>query len=109
MCTVSHCHQILPGFYRYKRCEQHRLQNRYHSKLKRVREKVDGDKPDDKEDGVEIPRHMMENGLEIKVGGGGEDCGDGDVGGQEGFLVINPLQGSGKADDKVTLSYLQLE
>ncbi|TFK68545.1 hypothetical protein BDN72DRAFT_675058 [Pluteus cervinus] len=40
MCTVSHCHKILPGFYRYKRCEQHRLQNRYHSQLKRVREKV---------------------------------------------------------------------
>ncbi|KAF5336376.1 hypothetical protein D9611_006716 [Ephemerocybe angulata] len=39
MCTVSHCHQILPGYYRYKRCEQHRLQNRHHSKLKRVREK----------------------------------------------------------------------
>lgn len=39
MCTVSHCHKILPGFYRYKRCEQHRLQNRYHSQLKRVREK----------------------------------------------------------------------
>jgi len=105
MCTVSHCHQILPGFYRYKRCEQHRLQNRYHSKLKRVREKVDGDKPDDKEDGVEIPRHMMENGLEIKVGEGG----DGDVGGREGFLVINPLEGSGKAENKVAFSYLQLE
>ncbi|KAF6745719.1 hypothetical protein DFP72DRAFT_924909 [Ephemerocybe angulata] len=39
MCTVSHCHQILPGYYRYKRCKQHRLQNRHHSKLKRVREK----------------------------------------------------------------------
>ncbi|PPR05072.1 hypothetical protein CVT24_010259 [Panaeolus cyanescens] len=39
MCTVSHCHRILPGYYRYKRCEQHRLQNRYHSQLKRVREK----------------------------------------------------------------------
>ncbi|KAH9477548.1 hypothetical protein JR316_0009770 [Psilocybe cubensis] len=39
MCTVSHCHKILPGHYRYKRCEQHRLQNRQHSKLKRVREK----------------------------------------------------------------------
>ncbi|KAF9479869.1 hypothetical protein BDN70DRAFT_661639 [Pholiota conissans] len=39
MCTVSHCHKILPGCYRYKRCEQHRLQNRYHSKLKRTREK----------------------------------------------------------------------
>ena len=85
------------------------MQNRYHSKLKRAREKVDDNEPDDKENGVEIPRHMMQNGLEIKVGEGGEDGGDGDVGGQEGFLVINPLQGSGKADDKVTLSYLQLE
>ncbi len=39
MCTVAHCHRILPGSYRYKRCEQHRLQNRHHdqSKLKRVR------------------------------------------------------------------------
>ena len=39
MCTVAHCHKILPGSYRYKRCEQHRLQNRHHdqSKLKRVR------------------------------------------------------------------------
>jgi hypothetical protein len=39
MCTVSHCHAILPGQYKYRRCEQHRLQNRHHSKLKRVREK----------------------------------------------------------------------
>ena len=39
MCTVSHCHKILPGYYRYKRCEQHRLQNRHHSQLKRVRER----------------------------------------------------------------------
>ena len=39
MCTVSHCHKILPGFYKYKRCEQHRLQNRHHSQLKRVRER----------------------------------------------------------------------
>ena len=39
MCTMSHCHKILPGNYRYKRCEQHRLQNRHHSQLKRVREK----------------------------------------------------------------------
>lgn len=38
MCTVSHCHKILPGFYRYKRCEQHRIQNRQHSKVKKVRE-----------------------------------------------------------------------
>ncbi|KAJ7103158.1 hypothetical protein B0H15DRAFT_1016974 [Mycena belliarum] len=41
MCTVSHCHKILPGFYRYKRCETHRVQNRWHSKLKRGREKID--------------------------------------------------------------------
>jgi hypothetical protein len=39
MCTVSHCHTILPGQYQYRRCEQHRIQNRRHSKLKRVREK----------------------------------------------------------------------
>lgn len=39
MCTVSHCHKILPGHHRFKRCEQHRLQNRHHSKLKRVRSK----------------------------------------------------------------------
>lgn len=39
MCTVSHCHVILSGEYKYRRCEQHRLQNRHHSKLKRVREK----------------------------------------------------------------------
>ncbi len=39
MCTVSHCHKILPGSYLFKRCEQHRLQNRHHSQLKRVREK----------------------------------------------------------------------
>ncbi|KAJ7508712.1 hypothetical protein B0H11DRAFT_1966401 [Mycena galericulata] len=41
MCTVSHCHKILPGFYRYKRCEIHRLQNRWHGKLKRGREKIE--------------------------------------------------------------------
>ncbi|KAI0042822.1 hypothetical protein FA95DRAFT_1563936 [Auriscalpium vulgare] len=39
MCTVSHCHEVLPGQYPYRRCEQHRLQNRHHSKLKRVRDK----------------------------------------------------------------------
>ncbi|KAJ7922810.1 hypothetical protein B0H13DRAFT_1981833 [Mycena leptocephala] len=41
MCTVSHCHNLLPGFYRYKRCETHRIQNRWHSKLKRGREKIE--------------------------------------------------------------------
>ena len=39
MCTVSHCHTILQGHYPYRRCERHRLQNRHHSKLKRVRDK----------------------------------------------------------------------
>ena len=39
MCTVSHCHAILPGQYHYRQCKQHRLQNRHHSKLQRVREK----------------------------------------------------------------------
>ncbi|THH09620.1 hypothetical protein EW146_g8635 [Bondarzewia mesenterica] len=39
MCTVSHCHAILPGHYEFRRCVQHRLQNRHHSKLKRVRDK----------------------------------------------------------------------
>ena len=41
MCTVSHCHVILSGDYEYRRCEQHRVQNRHHSKLKRVRDKED--------------------------------------------------------------------
>ncbi|KAL1725847.1 hypothetical protein EV714DRAFT_287650 [Schizophyllum commune] len=40
MCTVSHCHQVLPRAYQYKRCEQHRVQNRHHSTLKRVRERA---------------------------------------------------------------------
>ena len=39
MCTVSHCHTMLQGQYPYRRCERHRLQNRHHSKLKRVRDK----------------------------------------------------------------------
>ncbi|TFY67156.1 hypothetical protein EVG20_g4040 [Dentipellis fragilis] len=39
MCTVSHCHAVLPTNYEFRRCEQHRLQNRHHSKLKRVRDK----------------------------------------------------------------------
>ncbi|KAI0372050.1 hypothetical protein BV20DRAFT_1016217 [Pilatotrama ljubarskyi] len=39
MCTVSHCREILPGDYQYLRCERHRIQNRHHSKLKRVRDK----------------------------------------------------------------------
>lgn len=39
MCTVSHCREILPVDYEYLRCERHRVQNRHHSKLKRVRDK----------------------------------------------------------------------
>ena len=39
MCTVSHCHTMLQSHYPYRRCERHRLQNRHHSKLKRVRDK----------------------------------------------------------------------
>ena len=39
MCTVSHCHTMLQGHYPFRRCERHRLQNRHHSKLKRVRDK----------------------------------------------------------------------
>ncbi|KAL0067164.1 hypothetical protein AAF712_005734 [Marasmius tenuissimus] len=47
MCTVSHCHTILPGHYLYKRCDRHRYQNRKHGKLKRVREKVEKGKGPD--------------------------------------------------------------
>ena len=39
MCTVSHCREILAVGYEYLRCERHRIQNRHHSKLKRVRDK----------------------------------------------------------------------
>jgi hypothetical protein len=65
MCTVSHCHKILPGYYRYKRCEQHRLQNRHHSQLKRVREKeVKSVGPEDDATPLEID----ENGLNTPDG-----------------------------------------
>ncbi|KAJ7897275.1 hypothetical protein B0H14DRAFT_399235 [Mycena olivaceomarginata] len=40
-CTVSHCHNLLPASYPFKRCEAHRIQNRWHSKLKRGREKIE--------------------------------------------------------------------
>ena len=39
MCTVSHCREVLPIGYSFLRCERHRIQNRHHSKLKRVRDK----------------------------------------------------------------------
>ena len=59
MCTVSHCHKILPGYYRYKRCEQHRLQNRHHSQLKRVREReIKGIGPEKEAELAEIPHEM---------------------------------------------------
>ncbi|KAF9549069.1 hypothetical protein CPC08DRAFT_769150 [Agrocybe pediades] len=57
MCSVSHCHRVLPGYYRFKRCEQHRLQNRHHSHLKRVRRKanksIQGGEEDDNDDDSE--------------------------------------------------------
>lgn len=63
MCTVSHCHKILPGYYRYKRCEQHRLQNRHHSQLKRVREKdVKAVRPEEGATLVEIPPEIEGGG-----------------------------------------------
>ncbi|KAJ3840460.1 hypothetical protein F5878DRAFT_613092 [Lentinula raphanica] len=34
ICTVYHCHTVLPGTYRYKRCEKHRLQTLTHTKLR---------------------------------------------------------------------------
>ncbi|KAE9409617.1 hypothetical protein BT96DRAFT_931775 [Gymnopus androsaceus JB14] len=40
MCTVSHCHTILPGTYLYKRCEKHRAQNRMHGKIRMERERL---------------------------------------------------------------------
>lgn len=68
MCTVAHCHKILPGSYRYKRCEQHRLQNRHHdhTKLKRVRRKkpkaADPDGPSATDDAVQqAPSESSDN------------------------------------------------
>ena len=61
MCTVSHCHKILPGYYKYKRCEQHRLQNRHHSQLKRVREREFKGVASEKAALAEIP-HEIEAG-----------------------------------------------
>ncbi|KAF7309789.1 WD-REPEATS-REGION domain-containing protein [Mycena indigotica] len=40
VCSVSHCHKILLGSYRFKRCEVHRQQNRMHSFIKRGRELI---------------------------------------------------------------------
>ncbi|KDQ60402.1 hypothetical protein JAAARDRAFT_605406 [Jaapia argillacea MUCL 33604] len=100
MCTVSHCHAILPSTYAYKRCDQHRLQNRYHSQLKRVREKeikgavlqewmvVTGDPG-----GVFVsPDFGGEEGEEEgagRVDGGGDDGGGG-VDGEEQVTPARP-------------------
>ncbi|KJA17422.1 hypothetical protein HYPSUDRAFT_1022244 [Hypholoma sublateritium FD-334 SS-4] len=67
MCTVSHCHKILPGSYRYKRCEQHRLQNRHHdhTKLKRIRRKkpkaADAEGPHAMDDAVHAQSESSDN------------------------------------------------
>lgn len=67
MCTVSHCHKILPGYSRYKRCEQHRLQNRHHSQLKRVREReVKGVGPEKGAVLAEIPQEIEAGGRSDK-------------------------------------------
>ncbi|KAG6873344.1 hypothetical protein C0995_000204 [Termitomyces sp. Mi166 len=49
MCTVSHCRELLPATHRYKRCDQHRLQNRHHSQLKRTRELKEKEKEKERE------------------------------------------------------------
>ncbi|KAF7308543.1 WD-REPEATS-REGION domain-containing protein [Mycena chlorophos] len=40
VCSVSHCHKILLSSYKYKRCETHRQQGRWHGLIKRGRDKV---------------------------------------------------------------------
>jgi len=71
MCTVSHCHKVLPGYYRYKRCEQHRLQNRYHSQLKRYKERSEkaGGSDEDVEQDLDV---VMEAGSGFNGDGGDE-------------------------------------
>ncbi|KAF8957393.1 hypothetical protein BDZ97DRAFT_109410 [Flammula alnicola] len=67
MCTVSHCHKLLPGYYRYKRCEQHRLQNRHHSQLKRVREKeIKSVGPEEGAQPLDIPPEMNEHEMKAE-------------------------------------------
>jgi hypothetical protein len=74
MCTVSHCHKILPGFYRFKRCEQHRLQNRYHSQLKRVREKgIKAAGSDQSMQAMDVSSEMTE-GSSAMSGSGVDQC-----------------------------------
>nr|GAT43609.1 predicted protein [Mycena chlorophos] len=40
VCSVSHCHKILLSSYKYKRCETHRQQGRWHGLIKRGWDKV---------------------------------------------------------------------
>ncbi|GLB38951.1 hypothetical protein LshimejAT787_0601130 [Lyophyllum shimeji] len=95
MCTVSHCHKLLPGFYRYKRCEQHRLQNRYHSQLKRVREK--GEKAGTGT-GLASGAGVSEGEGEVDGGGEGEDGGaDGDA--EEEEQTKEQAEGDGEPGD----------
>ncbi|KAF5362949.1 hypothetical protein D9758_007142 [Tetrapyrgos nigripes] len=66
MCTVSHCHTILPANYLYKRCEQHRLQNRKYSRLKWARDRVAKAKgPEEVEkNGIQIDESLV-GGIEL--------------------------------------------
>jgi hypothetical protein len=85
MCTVSHCHTMLQGHYPYRRCERHRLQNRHHSKLKRVRDKevkstpLRGDDPESVESGRSRTRavessYPNEDAFETEGAGMSEVC-----------------------------------
>jgi hypothetical protein len=122
MCTVSHCHKILPGSYRYKRCEQHRLQNRYHSNLKRLREKVfkgigqemDGKREDGSGDNGEgSPKVQMEQQYNE---GEDEEVEEGSVG--DILMMVDKEivegqgneteKGKGKEKDKVGFNLRQL-
>ncbi|KAG5642474.1 hypothetical protein DXG03_002752 [Asterophora parasitica] len=97
ICTVSHCRKILPGFYRYKRCEQHRAQNRCHSQLKRVRET-----------GGEYGEHGNEHRLgEGDVQGGGPPPGsEKDANAQGGNITLTPTN---QHDDQPSSSSLSAE
>ncbi|KAI0319138.1 hypothetical protein OF83DRAFT_1111973 [Amylostereum chailletii] len=69
MCTVSHCHTILTSDYEYRRCEAHRMQNRHHSKLKRVRDKEEKSLPIVDERATEQERAAFEAMLKRKEDG----------------------------------------
>jgi hypothetical protein len=130
MCTVSHCHKLLPSLYRYKRCEQHRLQNRYHSKLKRVREKVvKAEGPTGQEEClvVDVESEDKDNDNEVKevrkkrmrkkcvkvsvkeVGGGKEATGEGGSNADKSSEALSTHEGEKEDEKKVyihTLLYM---